>query len=229
MKLISVNVGLPREVAVSGKVVRTGIFKEPVQGRVKVRRLNLEGDLQADLTVHGGLNKAVYVYPSEHYPFWQEDLAGIELPWGLAWTRDDSYSWGLFGENFSLEGLLEDQVSVGDRLRIGSAAFQVTTPRMPCYKLGIKFLRADMVERFLAGNRSGFYLSVVEEGEVGAGDGVERIGRGRDGLTVAEAFRLMADGGAGNPDLLRRAVRCEDLPRSWRNQFAEHLQRLGRD
>src|SRR5438132_7264803 len=133
MKILSVNVGLPREVTWQGKLVTTGIFKEPVQRRVMMRRLNLDGDQQSDLTVHGGVDKAVYLYPSEHYSYWRAQLPEVELPWGA------------FGENFSAENVLEDQIRIGDRLRVGSAEFMVTQPRMPCYKLGIRLNRRDIV------------------------------------------------------------------------------------
>jgi MOSC domain-containing protein YiiM len=148
MKLLSVNVGLPREVSWKGKTVMTGIFKEPVQGRVMVRSLNLDGDGQADLTVHGGVDKAVYAYPVEHYDYWRQELPDTDLPWGM------------FGENLTIEGVLEQGVNIGDRFRMGTAAVMVTQPRMPCYKLGIKFGRTDIVKRFLDSQRSGFYFSV---------------------------------------------------------------------
>jgi MOSC domain-containing protein YiiM len=154
MKLISVNVGLPREITVGGKIVRTSIWKAPVQGRIHVSTLNLNGDQQSDLSVHGGVDKAVYVYPSEHYSFWRTQLSDVELPWGA------------FGENFTSEGILDDQTRIGDRIRVGSAEFMVTQPRMPCFKLGIRFNRTDMVKRFLQSKRSGFYLAVIREGEV---------------------------------------------------------------
>ncbi len=146
MKLLSVSVGLPREIEWKDKIVRTSIFKAPVSGPVRVAKLNVDGDQQSDLTVHGGIDKAVYVYPSEHYPFWREQFPDMELPWGV------------FGENFTTEGLLED-TRVGDRFRIGSAEFVVTQPRMPCFKLGIRFNRPDMVKRFLESGRTGFYLA----------------------------------------------------------------------
>ena len=161
MKLTSVNVGLPREVVVGGKVVRTSIWKNPVQGRVHVSTLNLDGDQQSDLSVHGGVDKAVYLYPGEHYSYWRTQLPGVDLPWGA------------FGENFSTEGILEDQIKVGDRLRIGSVEFTVTQPRMPCFKLGIRFNRRDIVKRFLESKRTGFYLAVLREGEVESGDAIE--------------------------------------------------------
>src|SRR6266480_681018 len=149
MKVMSVNVGLPREVEWHGKTVLTSIFKEPVTGRVRVERLNLVGDRQSDLTVHGGVDKAVYAYPSEHYGYWRAELPGVDLPWGM------------FGENFTTEGLLEEAVYIGDKFRIGETEVMVTEPRMPCYKLGIKFGRADIIKRFLASRRTGFYFAVV--------------------------------------------------------------------
>ena len=163
MKLISVNVGLPREVIWKGKTVTTGIFKEPVKGRVMLRALNLDGDRQADLSVHGGPDKAVYAYPAEHYDYWRRELPGKELPWGM------------FGENFTTEGLREEDIHVGDRFRIGTAELTVTQPRLPCYKLGVKFQSEDMVKHFLGSGRTGFYFSVFREGEVGAGDRIEVI------------------------------------------------------
>src|SRR5713226_4461265 len=165
MRVVSVNVGLPREVMWKGKRVTTGIFKEPVEGRVMMRTLNLDGDLQADLTVHGGPNKAAYVYPSEHYDYWRGELDDKTLPWGM------------FGENLTTEGLLEDAVNIGDRFRIGSAEVMVTEPRMPCYKLGVKFGRDDIIKRFSRSACTGFYFAVLREGEVGAGDAIELMSR----------------------------------------------------
>jgi MOSC domain-containing protein YiiM len=180
MKILSVNVGLPWEVAWQGKMVTTGIFKEPVKGPVMLRTLNLDGDQQADLTVHGGVNKAVYVYPSEHYGYWRSELPGVDLPWGM------------FGENFTTEGLREEAVFIGDRFRIGETEVMATEPRMPCYKLGIKFGRDDIIKRFLASRRTGFYFAVVREGMVGAGDAVELIGQAQQDITVADITRLYA-------------------------------------
>lgn len=174
MKLLSVNVGQPREVEWRGESVRTSIFKEPVQGRVRVERLKLEGDQQSDLSVHGGIDKAVYAYPSEHYAFWRKELPGVELPWGA------------FGENLTTEGLLEGETRIGDRLRAGSAEFVVTQPRMPCFKLAIRFGRPDMVKRFMRSGRTGFYLAVVREGEVGAGDAIEAVDQDEARVSVAE-------------------------------------------
>jgi MOSC domain-containing protein YiiM len=176
MKVISINVGLPREVEWRGQIVRTSIYKEPVSGRVRVDRLNIEGDQQSDLTVHGGVDKAVYVYPSEHYEFWRKELPDTDL------------SWGAFGENLTTTGLTEDAVHIGDRFAIGSAEFVVTQPRMPCYKLTIRFGRADMIKRFYRSGRSGFYLAVAQEGEIEAGDDLSILSRDDDAITIAEGF-----------------------------------------
>jgi MOSC domain-containing protein YiiM len=210
MKIISLSVGRPRLVAWKGQTVSTGIFKSPVEGRVTLRTLNLDGDRQADLSVHGGPEKAVYAYPSEHYGYWREELPGAELPWGM------------FGENFTTEGLDESTVNVGDRFRLGAAEVTVTQPRMPCYKLGIKFGRADILKRFLASGRTGFYFSVQREGEVGAGDEFELIGRDANGVTVADITRLYARDG-GDFETMRRAVAVEALPEGWRAHFRQQL------
>jgi MOSC domain-containing protein YiiM len=210
MKLLSVNVGLPREVEWRGKAVRTSIFKAPVAGRVRVARLNVAGDQQSDLSVHGGPDKAVYVYPSEHYAYWRAELPGADL------------SWGAFGENFTTEGVLDDAVHIGDRLRAGSAEFVVTQPRMPCFKLGIRFGRPDMVKRFQRGGRNGFYLAVVREGEVAAGDALEWVARDEQGVTVAEVVSLYA-ADAANQDLLRRVSTLPALPEGWRAYFRQRL------
>jgi MOSC domain-containing protein YiiM len=210
LKLLSVNVGMPREVDWHGKLVRTSIFKSPVLGPVRVATLNLEGDKQSDLTVHGGVHKAIYVYPSEHYLFWHEEIPDLELPWGM------------FGENFTTEGLLEGAVNIGDRFRVGSAEFVVTQPRMPCYKLGIRFGRPEIVKRFLQSGRSGFYFSVLEEGQVTAGDSVERITGDEHDVTVTDIVNLYkAD--ETNQDLLRRASELHALPPFWRDYFRERL------
>jgi MOSC domain-containing protein YiiM len=174
VRLVSVNVGRPRRVEWGGRQVRSAIWKAPVTGRVRVTRLNLEGDKQSDLRVHGGPNKAVYAYPAEHYAFWRAELPSLDLPWGA------------FGENLTIEGLLETEVRVGDRLRVGTAELRVTTPRMPCYKLTVRFDREDMVRRFMDSGRTGFYLAVEEEGELGAGDAIERSGGEESEVTIAE-------------------------------------------
>ena len=210
MKLLSVNAGLPREVEWRGKVVRTSIFKTPVPGRVTVRRLNLLGDQQSDLAVHGGADKAIYAYPSEHYAFWRNELRGTDVPWGA------------FGENLTTEGLLEDRVHIGDRFRAGSAEFMVTQPRMPCFKLAIRFNRPDMVKRFLGSGRTGFYLGVLREGDIGVGDSFDLIAAHDSQITVADVVGLYA-ADAANQDLLRRASELSALPQSWREYFRERL------
>jgi MOSC domain-containing protein YiiM len=178
MKILSVNVGLPTEVTWQGKLVTTGIFKEPIEARTMMRKLNLDDDGQADLTVHGGTSKAVYGYPSEHYSFWRSQFPERDL------------AWGMFGENFTTEGLLEQNMYIGDRFRIGEAEVIVTEPRMPCYKLGIKFGCADIIKRFLASRRSGFYFAVLREGMVGRGDVLQLSGREQEEISVADIVRL---------------------------------------
>ena len=210
MKLLSVNVGLPREIEWSGKIVRTSIFKAPLSGRVRVSKLNVEGDQQSDLSVHGGLDKAVYVYPSEHFPFWRRELPGMDLPWAV------------FGENFTTEGLFEENVRIGDRLRIGSAEFMITQPRMPCFKLGIRFNRPDMVKRFLQSGRTGFYFAVLKEGEVAAGDSIELLEKDEHNILVADVVNLYR-GDAVNQDLVRRVSELPSLPESWREYFRKRL------
>jgi len=211
MKLLSVNVGLPREVKWNGRMIQTSIFKTPVAGRVQVKSLNLNGDQQSDLTVHGGVDKAVYVYPSEHYAFWHDALPNADL------------SWGAFGENFTTEGPLDDKaVRIGDRFRIGSTEFVVRQPRIPCFKLGIRFGRADMVKRFLHSGRNGFYLAVAKEGEVAAGDSIELIARDENGVTVADIVELYTADTA-KQDFLQRVSELAALPENWRAYFRKRL------
>ncbi|HWT00718.1 MAG TPA: MOSC domain-containing protein [Pyrinomonadaceae bacterium] len=212
MKLVSINVSRPRLVVWRGQSVSTGIFKEPVAGRVALRTLNLDGDRQADLTVHGGPSKAVYAYPSEHYEFWRAELPEMGLPWGM------------FGENFTTEGLNESSVNIGDSFRVGSAEVTVTEPRMPCYKLGIKFGRPDILKRFLASGRTGFYFSVRREGEVEAGDSIELLARDEHNVTVADITRLYARD-RDDVETMRRAVEVEALPDGWRDYFRERLEK----
>jgi MOSC domain-containing protein YiiM len=212
MKLISVNVGQPRTVEWQGRLVETSIFKAPVAGPIVLRTLNLDGDRQADLSVHGGTHKAVYVYPSEHYDFWRAELPGMELPWGM------------FGENFTSAGLLED-VQIGDRFAIGSAEVIVSEPRVPCYKLGLKFGRADMVKRFLASGRTGFYVMVAKEGVVQAGDAIHLIARANHSVSVADVTRLYASK-QPDPAILRQAVHLDALSDAWRDFLRDRLNRL---
>jgi len=211
MKLLSVNVGLPREVEWNGRAVRTSIFKAPVSDRVHVSKLNLDGDEQSDLTVHGGIDKAVYLYPSEHYAFWRDELPNADL------------NWGAFGENFTTEGVLDDKaVHIGDRFRIGSAEFVVTQPRIPCFKLGIRFGRPDIVKRFMHSGRNGFYFAVVKEGEVAVGDSIELLMRDESGVTIADIVDLYtAD--AAKQDLLQRVSELPALPENWRAYFRKRL------
>ena len=210
MKLISLNVARPRLAIYKGASINTGIFKKPVSGRVALRTLNLDGDRQADLTVHGGPYKAVYAYPSEHYPYWREELPGTDLPWGM------------FGENLTTEGLSEDDLHIGDRFRIGSATVMVRQPRMPCYKLPVKFQRDDILERFLVSGRSGFYFSVEQEGEVGAGDSIELLSRNQGGITIAEMNQLFVRD-RYNQELLQKAIATAGLPESWREYLLPRL------
>lgn len=210
MKLVAVSVGKPREVEWRGRSIRTSIFKTPISGRVHVTRRNIEGDQQSDLSVHGGPDKAVYAYPLEHYAFWRLELPNAEL------------TWGGFGENFTTEGLLEDEVWIGDRYRVGTAEFIVTQPRMPCYKLAVRFGRPDMVKRFLRSGRSGFYLAVEREGEVGPGDAIERVARDDRRLSVADVLALYATDAANQP-LLERASDHPSLPAGWREYFRQRL------
>jgi MOSC domain-containing protein YiiM len=210
MRVLSVNVGRPRDIEWRSELVPTAIYKAPVQGRIAVTRLNLEGDQQADLSVHGGPEKAVYAYPSEHYAFWRAELPGVSLPWGA------------FGENLTTEGLRETAVRVGDQLRIGAAEFVVTQPRLPCFKLNVRFQRPDMVKRFLRSGRTGFYLAVIKEGHVGADDPVDLVPTDAGAISVAEVVTLYAVD-ADNRDLMERALRTAALPQGWRDHFRTRL------
>lgn len=216
MKIISLNVGLPRLVLRNDEPVSTGIFKEPVDGRVRLKTLNFDGDRQADLSVHGGPYKAVYLYPSEHYEFWKQELPDMSLPWGM------------FGENLTTTGLFETEVHIGDRFRIGTAELMVTQPRMPCYKLGIRFGRTDIIKRFLISERTGFYFSVLKEGEVGVGDEFVPFEKNTSGVRVVDVTRLYSSE-KENVDLMRRAIATEALPDSWRQYFLKRIQREPQD
>jgi MOSC domain-containing protein YiiM len=212
VKLISLNVARPRLTIYKGATINTGIFKKPVFGRIALRTLNLDGDWQADLSVHGGPYKAVYAYPSEHYGFWRQEFPEMDL------------TWGTFGENFTTEGLAEDELHVGDRFGIGSAVLMVRQPRMPCYKLAAKFQRDDMIDRFLVNGRSGFYFSVEQEGEVENGDSFELVSQNPDGVTIAEMNRLFVHE-RYNRDLLQKAIATTALPETWREYFLPRLKR----
>jgi MOSC domain-containing protein YiiM len=213
MKLVSVNVGLPQKVSWRGKEVNTGIFKKPVNGRIALGKLNLDGDRQADLSVHGGPDKAVYCYPFEHYDYWRKELPGRDLPLAI------------FGENFTIDGLLEANVRIGDQFSVGSAEVIVTQPRLPCYKLGIRFQSDDMVKRFLNSGRTGFYLGVTKEGEVGAGDGIKQIARDANDVMVPEITRLyvVKRFSAADVESVQRALRVPALPESWKRYFRDRL------
>jgi MOSC domain-containing protein YiiM len=210
VQLVSLNVARPRLMVYKGTPINTGIFKKPVSGPVQLRTLNLDGDRQADLSAHGGPYKAVYGYPSEHYPFWRQELPGVDLPWGM------------FGENFTTLGLLEDELHVGDRFQIGAAIVMVRQPRTPCYKLAAKFQRDDLLQRFLVSGRSGFYFSVEQEGSVAEGDAFELLKRNDEGVTISELNRLFVHE-KYNQDLLRKAVGTEALPENWREYLSERL------
>ena len=211
MKIVSINVGRPREVLWKGMTVQTGIFKEPVDGPVRIEHLNLAGDAQADLTVHGGKDKAVYAYPTAHYEYWRR-----ELP-------ETAFSWGMFGENLTTEGLSEESLFIGDQLKVGEAVLTVTQPRVPCYKLGLRFGRDDVIKRFLWSGRSGFYFAVVEPGYARAGNEIEIIERDKNGVSVADINRLFV-GQTDDPKLRERAMKIDALPRIWKKQL---LQRHG--
>ena len=215
MRVLSVNVGLPREVVRRGKPVMTGIYKEPVAGRVPLRRLNFDGDRQADLRVHGGPDKAVYAYPSEYYELWSRERPELDL------------GPGTFGENLTTEGLLDDDVNVGDRFRIGSAELVVTQPRLPCFKLGIRMGRDEFVTEFLERGLLGFYLAVAREGTVEAGDPIVELSREPNGFRVTEITRLFARD-RDDVEGLRRAAELEVVPESWRAYFRTRLSRLER-
>lgn len=210
MKIISVNAGLPREVFHQGGLIRTAIFKAPVSGPVHVGALNLDGDQQSDLTVHGGPSKAIYVYPAEHYEFWRKELPELELPWGS------------FGENLTTEGLLEKELFIGDRLCAGSTELSVTEPRLPCYKLSVRFNRDDLVKRFLKSRRTGFYCAVLREGKIEAGDEVHLLSREENRVTVADITRIYA---FEKTDFatMRRAGAVKILPQSWKDYFRKQL------
>jgi MOSC domain-containing protein YiiM len=191
MRVLSVNVGLPRQVVFNGQIVTTSIFKDPVKGPIMLRKLNLDGDRQADLTVHGGLDKAVYSYPAEHYDYWRKQFPNMDL------------IWGMFGENFTTEGLMEDAVNIGDQFQIGSAKLVATQPRMPCYKLGIRFGRMDVIRRFMASRRPGIYF------------------------TVKDIVRLYVRDDE-DIETMRRATKIESLPEGWRYEFEQKIEQSER-
>ena len=210
MKVLSVNVSQLVTVAYRGRSVTTGIFKTPVCHRVMVQRMNLEGDRQADLSVHGGADKAVYIYPSEHYATWAHELGRNDL------------TFGQFGENLTVEGMLEETVHIGDTFRVGGALLEVTQPRVPCYKLGLKMGSAQFPKTFLASHRTGYYVRVLEEGDVGAGDSIERIITDPEQMTIRQAVHL-AFFEQENVAMLEKVLRIRALSQEWRGMFQEQL------
>jgi len=213
LKILSLNVGLPRQVRFQDELVTTGIFKEPVRGRVKLRKLNLEGDKQADLTVHGGVDKAVYAYAGEHYSYWRQELPGKLLPWGM------------FGENFTTEGMFEETVNIGDQFMVGTAKLIATQPRMPCYKLGVRFGNMDIIKRFLSSGLTGVYFKVVKEGELEQGDEIRLIKKNENSVTIKDIVRLYTV----NKDDVRtieRAIKVKDLPKGWKSHFINQLEQV---
>jgi MOSC domain-containing protein YiiM len=210
MKLLSVNVGGLHQIVHRGKTVHTGIYKEPVAGPVRLGALNLDGDGQADLRVHGGVHRAVYAYPFEHYEWWRRELGRAD------------FVYGQFGENFTVTGLLEDDVWIGDVLQIGSARAQVSQPRSPCFKLGIRMNDESVPARFNAAQRCGFYLRVLEEGTVTAGDTIARVSRGDGGMSVRQIYALR-HGGDANRAAIARAAALPSLTPGWREAFEKML------
>ena len=210
MKVISVNVGLPTEVKFGEEIVTTSIFKNPVKHRVKLNKLNLDGDKQSDLTVHGGIDKAVYAYPSEHYEFWKKEIV------------DYIYSWGNFGENLTTVGLFEDKVNVGDQFQIGTTKLIATQPRMPCYKLGVRFGRMDIIRRFMTSERSGIYFKVAQEGEIGEDDKIELVKSEKNNVTIHDIVRLQTSK-SKDKELMYRAIKIKDLPDNWHNYFKDKI------
>ena len=210
MKLLSLNVGLPRQVKFQNELVTTGIFKEPVSGSVRLRKLNLDGDKQADLTVHGGADKAIYAYPEEHYDYWKKEFPGMSLPWGM------------FGENFTTQGMFEEMVNVGDQFQVGTAKVAATQPRMPCYKLGVKFGRMDIIKKFLASGLTGVYFKVIKEGDLEQGDEIKLIKKDENNVTIKDIVRLYT---VNKDDLqtMERAIKIKDLPNGWKFHFIEQL------
>lgn len=215
MRLLSLNVGLPRQVRFQGELVTTGIFKKPVQGSVRLRKLNLEGDKQADLKVHGGVDKAVYAYAGEHYDYWRQELPEMSLPWGM------------FGENFTTQGMFEESVNIGDQFKVGTANLIATQPRMPCYKLGVKFGNMDMIKRFLASGLTGVYFKVMKEGELEQGDEIKLIKKAENSVTVKDIVRIYT---IDKDDIqtIERAIKIKDLPNGWRYHFIKQLGQVGK-
>jgi MOSC domain-containing protein YiiM len=216
MKVLSVNVGLPRKVLFNGQTITTAIFKDPVKGPVMLRKINLDGDKQADLTVHGGVDKAVYSYPAEHYDYWRKQYPNIDI------------IWGMFGENFTTEGLMEDTVNIGDQVQIGSAKLVATQPRMPCYKLGVRFGIMEIIRRFLSSGRPGIYFKVLKQGEVKTGDKIEIIEKDKNNVSVKDIVHLYINRDhVDNIETMRRAIKISALPEGWKYEFQQNIEQLG--
>ena len=213
MSIVSVNTGQIREINRNGKIITTGIYKTSVEGPLQVHDLGIEGDKQADLRVHGGVDKAVYAYPEEHYDYWKTLLGRPDLPYGM------------FGENLTITGYLEDHVYFGDIFEVGSAELQVTMPRQPCSKLNLKFNDNQMIKRFLASGKSGFYFRVLKPGTVKAGDPFTRIATSADQLSIQE-FNLVYNKEKNNIALLKKVIKSKDVPLKYRERFSEHLSSL---
>jgi MOSC domain-containing protein YiiM len=210
VKVVSLNTGRPRELQVNGETVRTSIWKQPRAGRLQVTTLNIDGDAQSDLSVHGGPFKAVYCYPAEHYTYWRQQLPDADLPWGV------------FGENLTTEGVLEDRISIGDRFRVGTAEFRITQPRQPCFKLALRFGREDIVRRFIEAGRSGFYVSVEREGALASGDPIELLDREADSMTIKEINALRYDARDQQREL-QKAAGLSGLAPGWRDHFRRRM------
>ncbi|MGD0511735.1 MAG: MOSC and FAD-binding oxidoreductase domain-containing protein [Terriglobales bacterium] len=210
-RLLSVNVGLPRDVTWNGNTVRTAIWKSPVTGRRMVRKLDIDGDAQGDLAGHGGEQRAVFVYQMDSYHYWERFL-----------SRND-FTFGQFGENFTVDGLLDSEVCIGDRYRIGDAVLEVTQPRVTCYRVGIRMSEPRMPALLVAHHRPGFYFRVLQEGEVGAGDDIVKIADGPEKLTVADTDALLYLPGASS-EQLQRALRIPALSKGWQGSFQAMLQ-----
>lgn len=215
-KILSVNVSTPKMVEFEGQKVTTAIFKEPVKGRIRLKRLNLDGDKQADLKVHGGPDKAVYAYPFEHYQFWCDIYPYTKMPYGM------------FGENLTIVGLMESEVNVGDRFGIGSSKVIATQPRMPCFKLGVKFGNMNILRKFLVSRRSGIYFKVLEEGEVGAGDSIIKLESDTNRVTISDIVRLYTTD-KEDIDMMQCALKVKDLPAGWRNYFNKQIRLIEKD
>ncbi|OYY50985.1 MAG: MOSC domain-containing protein [Methylophilales bacterium 28-44-11] len=213
MKLMSVNVGMPTQVEINGNQVNTGIYKTPQTGKVWLGKTNLTGDGQADLTVHGGEFQAAYSYPVEHYSYWEKTLGKSSL------------SYGMFGENFTVSGMLEDEIYVGDTFAIGEAIVEATMPRIPCFKFGHKIGQPDILEKFLVSGRSGFYHRVIQEGFVQAGDQIQRLSHDPNSITIRRALGLQKLE-EGDMEAIEHALEIKHLPPLLRQVYQQRLRLL---